>query len=305
MELTSFVFPSSPSTYSYADYYGKLLFIPRAKIVEGYSNFSVSDIPDKNCTHIPCLYLPCMTGSSKLLIFFHGNAEDMTNSEDLAEYLRDRLGVHVLCVEYPSYGIYPGEPSAERLNEDAINIFDYFAKECDWQEENIILMGRSIGSSPAVFVSSCRKPCAMVLISAYTSLRNAVKSIAGKLFQYAVKDSFNNAELIKKTKCPIFLLHGIKDTLVPYSHSQELLAACEDAPCFINLSESMDHQSFDYKKDLADPFRKFAEKCGINFKQEKGKDRFIKIPQKLYFLPANYPKVEPPGFVKKLIMKLK
>lgn len=32
---------------------------------------------------IPCLYLPCESGGNKLIIYFHGNAEDIGLSFDL------------------------------------------------------------------------------------------------------------------------------------------------------------------------------------------------------------------------------
>ena len=33
--------------------------------------------------YIPCLYLPCDTGGNKVVIYFHGNAEDIGLAVDL------------------------------------------------------------------------------------------------------------------------------------------------------------------------------------------------------------------------------
>jgi hypothetical protein len=33
--------------------------------------------------YIPCLYLPCDTGGNKVVIYFHGNAEDIGLAFDL------------------------------------------------------------------------------------------------------------------------------------------------------------------------------------------------------------------------------
>lgn len=53
-------------------------------------------------------------GASKVLIFFHGNAEDVGLSAELMEHLVDSLKLHVLSVEYPGYGIYrTKEPSED------------------------------------------------------------------------------------------------------------------------------------------------------------------------------------------------
>ncbi len=58
------------------------------------------------------MYLPYSQGSSKILIYFHGNAEDVGLATELLDYVRSLLRVHVLAVEYPGYGIYDGTPDA-------------------------------------------------------------------------------------------------------------------------------------------------------------------------------------------------
>lgn len=42
---------------------------------------------------IPCLFMPYLMGSSKLLIYFHGNAEDIGLSMELLIFVRDMLKV--------------------------------------------------------------------------------------------------------------------------------------------------------------------------------------------------------------------
>jgi len=69
--------------------------------------------------------MPFMGGSSKLLIYFHGNAEDIGLAMELLVFLKDMLKVHVLAMEYPGYGVYEGEPNANQIALDAQNVFDY------------------------------------------------------------------------------------------------------------------------------------------------------------------------------------
>lgn len=42
---------------------------------------------------IPCLYLPYLGGSSKILIYFHGNAEDVGLAMELLAFVKDMLKV--------------------------------------------------------------------------------------------------------------------------------------------------------------------------------------------------------------------
>ena len=47
-----------------------------------------------------------MGGSSKLLIYFHANAEDLGTSYQFLNYLRQILRINIIAPEYPGYGIY-------------------------------------------------------------------------------------------------------------------------------------------------------------------------------------------------------
>ena len=50
--------------------------------------------------------MPYAQGSSKLLVYFHANAEDIVLSHDLLDFLRVLLKVNVVAVEYPGYSLY-------------------------------------------------------------------------------------------------------------------------------------------------------------------------------------------------------
>ena len=56
--------------------------------------------------YIPCLYLPIDDGARKLIIYFHGNAEDIGLAYDFLYQLGHVLRMHVLAVEYSGYGLY-------------------------------------------------------------------------------------------------------------------------------------------------------------------------------------------------------
>ena len=56
-------------------------------------------------------------------------------------------------------------------------------------------------------------------MSAYTSIRSVVRNVAGRVAQYLVKERFRNIDHMPNITCPTFLVHGEKDTLIPYSNS--------------------------------------------------------------------------------------
>lgn len=126
--------------------------------------------------------------------------------------------MNVLCVEYPGYGIYQGQSTAENILQDAEIIFDFMTQIFKFNPENIILYGRSIGSGPTCHLANVRSPGMIILMSPFTSIRNAASNICGK-FSLFLSDRFKNIEKIKNVKCPVLIIHGKKDTLIPYEHA--------------------------------------------------------------------------------------
>jgi hypothetical protein len=55
------------------------------------------------------MHIPFTMGSSKMLIYFHANAEDIVLAHELLDYMRSLLRVNIISVEYPGYGLYTEE----------------------------------------------------------------------------------------------------------------------------------------------------------------------------------------------------
>lgn len=184
-------------------------------------------------------------------------------------------------MEYPGYGLYIGEPSAERMLKDAEILFDYLVDKMGIEPQNIFLFGRSIGSGPATYIAARRTPGAMFLMSPYTSIKDVAKGIVGKLGELMIAERFRNIDEIKKAQCPVFFIHGQKDKLVPFSHSVELLNNCPNV-CDMILSANMDHNDFVMEDDVINPILKFLKKCEI--KVNTGKTLYS-FPDELYEQP--------------------
>ena len=148
---------------------------------------------------IPCLFIKtdeCNKKSDKILIYFHANYEDLGNCYNLLTALCKFNRINVLAVEFPGYGIYDngkGECSADVITKDADIIYNFLNCVMKIKEENIVIMGRCIGSGPAVHLSTKFNPRCLLLMSAFTSILDAVKSIfikyrIGWLIDKIIKD---------------------------------------------------------------------------------------------------------------------
>ena len=60
----------------------------------------------KTSKYIPGVFYPKV--SDKLMIYFHGNAEDCALAFDQAQSIGDYLNVNMIMIEFPGYGLYTG-----------------------------------------------------------------------------------------------------------------------------------------------------------------------------------------------------
>jgi hypothetical protein len=159
--------------------------------------------------HIPCLYLKSIMNPSKIILAFHGNAEDLSLSAPFFSAVRNYLEISVLIVEYPGYGVYDnGCASAETIESDAEYIFKYLILKLRYRESDVLIFGRSIGSGPATYLASKFSPACLALMSPFTSLKEAARDYLGNFAKFCLKERFDNLRNMKKVKSPTFIVHG-------------------------------------------------------------------------------------------------
>lgn len=175
----------------------------------------------------------------------------------------------------------------DNVLDDALYVYDYLNMVLGIEEKNIILFGRSMGSGPATHVASERKPGALLLMSSYKSIRGIAEDQAGKVLSYLIQERFDNIGKIPKVTSPTFLVHGMRDKLIPYSHSKELHDKC-GGPCSLLLPTRMDHNDFDFCEDLITPFYHFMKQFKMNVREPKSAHKQMVIPEEYFVIPRAY-----------------
>ena len=288
MEINSILFPSPPPSYTKETFPDELIWVPS------------SSHPS---TKIPCLLLQSVQGSSKLLIYFHGNAEDIGLAYEMTDLIRTSLQIHVLVMEYPGYGLYAGKTKAETILQDADSVYDFASCILGFASQDIFAFGRSIGSGPATAIARSRGLGSLFLMSAYTSIKDVVENVAGKFAKKLVAERFRNIDNMPFVNCPTLLIHGVLDTLIPFSHSQELQIACSGITQLV-LPKEMDHNYFDYYDDLLVPMASFLDSARIDLRPENLSDGIVKIDKEFYLVPEGQPVAKNSGNVHKFFKKL-
>lgn len=167
---------------------------------------------------VAALHLPASTGKPTLL-YSHGNAEDIGGVMPLLKTWHAR-GFGILAYDYPGYGHStgrPGEASCERSIQAAWN---HLTGPAAVPAAKVVIVGRSIGSGPAVWLASRENAAGLVLISPFTSvfrLRPPARMFPG--------DRFPNIDRIDQIDCPLLVVHGERDSIIPAAHGRQLADA--------------------------------------------------------------------------------
>ena len=61
-------------------------------------------------------------------------------------------------------------------------------------------------------------------------------------------DPFPNLKMIKDVKCPVLIIHGTKDSVIPYRHGKELFELANEPKRFISV-EGANHNDLIFKMD--------------------------------------------------------
>ena len=273
MEFNSIVFPRPFFSYNlFSSYQEELIFIPK-------------DVPDtESPTCIPCLFIREQKNHSKnIILMFLGNAEDIFGARCMGETLVQKLHMNVIIVEYPGYSIYYSEPSADEIINNTTIVYDFIKNKLKIDDKNIYIFGRSIGTSPAIYLASMRKPNALITISAFTSIKAVADNLVGFL-KIFVKERMTSIDYIKKVTCPIIFIHGQKDPLIPFKETILLKDNC-DCPFEVVLPLEMTHNDFEIDEDIIDPINNFIKKnCKIdneknNFDENEEIEKISKVPE--------------------------
>ena len=161
-----------------------------------------------------------------LLLWSHGNAELATDWVSAFDEPRS-WGWAVLLLEYPGYGRSPGAPSERSITAAALAAYDWARADPRIDSTRIVPYGRSLGGGPATRLAVERPAAALILESAFTSVR----AFAGRFFapRFLVRDPFDNLSALRSYHGPLLVLHGSHDEVVPVAHGRALAGAVEGA----------------------------------------------------------------------------
>ena len=193
--------------------------------------------------------------SKPTLLYFHGNAGHIGYRVSSVKPYVD-AGYGVLLLEYRGYGGNPGAPSEQGLYRDGRAAYDYLLKE-GVQPDSLVLFGSSLGTGVATQLGTERQACVIILQSPFTSMSDLSR------YHYPwilLKpwDRFESINKIDATNAPLLILHGKRDTVVPFEQGLSLFKQASQ-PKFMISYDDGDHGSLWSEPNFYISIRHFIE----------------------------------------------
>lgn len=159
--------------------------------------------------------------SPKGLVFYlHGNAGSLKDWGGVSKsYLG--LGYDVFILDYRGFGKSEGEISSQlQLFSDVQMAYNKMLE--NYKEENIIVLGYSIGSGIASKLASVNSPKQLILQAPYFSMVDMMRQEYPFVPTFLLKYKLNTNEYIKNCDMPITLFHGKEDAIIDVNSSLKL-----------------------------------------------------------------------------------
>lgn len=235
----------------------KIIFQPRPASYRDTDRIIKLDVGGD--TRISAIYL-ANPQAAYTILYSHGNGEDIGMTLPLLEATRE-MGFSVFAYDYRGYGTSGGAPSEANAYADVEAAYNYMTGELKIPPAHIIALGRSLGGAVAVDLAA-RKPLGGLIIeSSFVSAFRVVTNVP--IFPF---DRFRSLSKIKSVSCPVLVMHGTNDEVIPFRHGEKLFERANAPKLSLWIDKARHNDLFEiagarYRQALQD-FIKLIENNG-------------------------------------------
>lgn len=154
------------------------------------------------------------------ILHFHGNGEIVPDYDGIAPAFHS-AGASFVSAEYRGYGSSTGSSSTSSLLDDAPLVLDYviaFLRERG-HTGPLVVMGRSLGSAPAIELGSTRGDdiAGLIVESGFARTPPLLALFGISLASLGIGETsgMDNEDKMARVRMPLLVLHAQWDTLLP------------------------------------------------------------------------------------------
>ncbi len=179
------------------------------------------------------------TDSLGHLLLCHGNAGNI-GDRILHAALLTAIGFDVLLFDYRGYGRSSGRPSEQGTYRDARAALASLLEQPGVDPARVFYLGESLGGAVALDLALERPPAGLVLLSAFTGVRELGRLHYPFVPAPLIPDAYPTVRRIRELRAPLLVLHGDDDDIVPLSQGRALFEAAPE-PKRIHVFPGLGH----------------------------------------------------------------
>ena len=174
-------------------------------------------------------------GSEQTILWLHGNGGNISHRLYSLQNLYDNTKYNIFIFDYRGYGKSDGNVSESVSYQDSFSAIEFLNTNYSIPINQLILFGRSLGASIACEIATKITPLALLLESAFTSIRDMTKFKFPFLpgIEYLISDKFNTYDKLNQINCPILFVHGDLDKTIPIKMGVALYEKYQNTKLFI------------------------------------------------------------------------
>jgi len=182
------------------------------------------------------LYFKTEKESSKgVILYFHGNSDNLQRWGQFATDFTSK-GYDFFAMDYRGFGKSEGKIEEHKFYEDAHFVYNWLKDQ--YESNQIIIYGRSLGSSVASNLAADVKARMLILETPFDNLKGA---IAHRKFSinipFKLDYEFANDRYLPYIKYPIYIFQGTKDKIVPYQSALQLKPLLKENDIFFTIDD--------------------------------------------------------------------
>ena len=176
-------------------------------------------------------YLPGPTETT--VLWLHGNGGNISHRLENLMLVHRYLGAGIFIFDYRGYGRSQGRPSEVGTYQDSQGALDYLRSRPDVDADRIVYFGRSLGTAVAVWLATQHPPRGLILESPFSSVQDMARKVCPRLpLHRLVRNKYDTLSRIREVSCPVLIVHGEHDPLVPLEQGRKLFDAAEEPKRF-------------------------------------------------------------------------
>lgn len=171
--------------------------------------------------------------SRGLVFFLHGNAGALNSWGQVARFYTD-LHYDVFMLDYQGFGKSEGEITSQ--NEFfADNQLFYNEMLKNYDQENIIVLGYSLGTGLASKIAADNHPSQLILLAPYYSLKDVMSHTYPIIPTVLLKYKIETHKYLGKCNMPITIFHGKQDEIIYFGSGLKLKDKYPNKIQFVSL----------------------------------------------------------------------